>query len=367
LTCANVGAMKKSEVKYADSFGCLPETIQPMRLIDVGCSGGIDRRFLETFRNMLVHGFDPLVEEINRLNSLELAGHKYWNYYVGATRWGGGSEISESEAPGVGTTFHLTSAFTAQESLQRRGTSYVQTVFNHGEVPSYTDKRITLDSFLSEQSDTVNFLKVDTDGNDFFVLSGAKRALADLSLLGVQVECQFHGLIGNEQNTFSNIDNLMRSNGFSLFLLEPHKYSRAELPQEFVWKLFGQTNVGQVQWAEAVYFRDPTIQQKFRASLSQDESLLINFLKLLLIFDLPDVAAATVLGVLNTQYKSPSWGGPFLDSLVPKKNLGAKSYEEYIKAFSQNPERLFPRSPALSKNQVKSLLSRLVSWIDHRY
>lgn len=367
LAYDTLALMKISDLRYWRALECLPEARVPLRLVDVGCSGGIDKKLDVAFSDISVHGFDPLVEEIDRLNSLGLAGHNYWNYFVDDVPLSQTVEASESTETGDGTTFHLTSAFAAQQVLQQNGASYVQTMFNNGQPPTYTNRKISLDSFLSKNSEAApNFLKIDTDGSDFSVLAGARNALSNLSLLGVQVECQFHGPSGRKHNTFSNIDDLMRESGFSLFVLEPHKYSRAELPQDFVWNLFGQTTVGQVQWAEAVYFRDPTCQQDFRVALSQDEGQLINFLKLLLIHDLPDVAAATLISIRPTKETSRSWESAFLDSLVPRNSFGAQNYSEYMKAFSKRPDFLFPKSKKFSKSHLDYFMNLLLSIVKTR-
>ena len=57
-------------------------------------------------------------------------------------------------------------------------------------------------------------------------------------------------------NTFANIDGLLREWGFTLFDLDLWRYSRRSLPDKFVYRLAGQTVTGQVQWGEAVYFRE---------------------------------------------------------------------------------------------------------------
>ena len=260
--------------RYAKALANLPLASEPPRHLDVGCSGGIDPILLETMPRLLVDGFDPLVEEVERLNGLKLPGHEYWNFFLGASSQG----MSKVGAQNAGqelsnTTFHLTSALAAQESLADRGTSYTQEIFNSGFKPTYTDAWTSLSDFLEERGKPVpNFLKVDTDGHDFFVLQGADRSLSSLELFGVEVECQFHGKSGPRENTFANIDEYLRSRGFSLFSLETHKYSRADLPQPFVWNLFAQTTSGQIQWGEAVYFRDPTTHEEFRKHLAGNES-----------------------------------------------------------------------------------------------
>jgi hypothetical protein len=74
--------------------------------------------------------------------------------------------------------------------------------------------------------------------------------------LGACVECQFHGSVHRNANTFANIDMFMRKNGFYLFELEIRRYSRRGLPGKFLTRFAGQTDFGQILWADAYYFRD---------------------------------------------------------------------------------------------------------------
>jgi hypothetical protein len=156
-----------------------------------------------------VDGFDPLVEEVQRLNSLGLPGHKYHNYFVvGGTRFRNEESI-EKQGPSL-TTMHLTSASEAQDTLRAKGTSYTQKFFNSGKTPTFAKDETTVDDFLSTSAlQAPDFLKIDTDGHDYFVLQGSRGILSDFRLQGVQVECQFHAAPEPHQNTFSNIDELL--------------------------------------------------------------------------------------------------------------------------------------------------------------
>jgi hypothetical protein len=191
--------------------------------------------------------------------------------------------------------------------------------------------------------------------------------LNDVSLLGIQVECQFHGPPGPHQNTFSNIDELLRESGFSLFVLDTHKYSRADLPQPFVWELFGQTTSGQIQWGEAVYFRDPTINPEFLDLIAEDEASLVHFLRLLLYFDLPDVAAATIRKISGAKLTEHGWFDVFLDELVPPNLIGASTYKTYIEKFKKSPELFLPSRWRFPGSQIALKLEGLSRRIKRRF
>lgn len=349
--------------RYAHALAKLPLATDAPRLMDVGCSGGIDKILLEMMPGLKVDGFDPLVEEVGRLNGLNLPGHSYWNYFVGAPARENSSNSAHenSQKEGAETTFHLTSAHAAQEVLRLRGTSYTQEIFNAGASPTFTDNWTNISEFIRSHGKAVpNFLKVDTDGHDYFVLEGAGDVLESNDLFGVQVECQFHGTPGLGHNTFSSIDELLRSKGFSLFVLETHKYSRADLPQPFVWNLFAQTISGQIQWGEAVYFRDPTIDDNFRNHLAADENALVNFLRFLLYFDLPDMVAATINSNRSQQGVAIEWAERVLDEIVPTNLLGARTYSRYLQVFLESPEAFMPKRAKFPSSQIGLILEALV-------
>jgi hypothetical protein len=353
--------MDSALARYRRAVATMPKPSQPPRLMDIGCSGGVERDFLDAMPCLIVDGFDPLVEEVERLNNLRIPGHSYHNYFVGTNV----SVLSEKLPPlskrySSNTTFHLTSAHAAQETLRGKGTSYTQEMFNTGISPTYTDKKITISEFLDSASKpTPNFLKVDTDGHDYFVLEGAGDLLDSNSLIGIKVECQFHGELGPRKNTFSNIDDLLRSKGFTLFALDTHKYSRADLPQPFVWNLFGQTISGQVQWGEAVYFRDPTIDGDFCTHLADNEDVLIHYITFLLLSSLPDMVAATINTLVNIRGLQIPWAQSFLDEIVPRNLLGAKSYNKYIKAFTKAPEKFLPAKGRFPLAQLRLILNAI--------
>ena len=85
-----------------------------------------------------------------------------------------------------------------------------------------------------------------------------ERFMAEKQVLGLLVESQLHGIAHAHSNVFSNIDRLMREQGFSLFDFEIYRYTRATLPGHFVYDIPAQTHEGQVVWGDALYLRDVT-------------------------------------------------------------------------------------------------------------
>jgi FkbM family methyltransferase len=140
----------------------MPGWIESFSLIDVGVSGGIPDYWQRIFGERLhALGVDPLVKEIQRLQNLENPPHiQYVDGFVTCKQ----CEIELLQ----NSLFSQTSAQFASELMQ---SSYAQEVFNSGQEMVFSDHRYTVDELVAASmiSDP-DFIKIDTDGHDFFVL-----------------------------------------------------------------------------------------------------------------------------------------------------------------------------------------------------
>lgn len=311
-------------------------------LIDVGASGGISGIWNQFSHCLNAYGFDPLLAEIDRLNSEQIGGGVE---YIAAWL---STEDRETLAGVKGRGYHnnysvkSTSATRAERIL---GLDYKKTFFNNGCELKFTDVVTTVDSFVSSRDIDVDFIKIDTDGHDYFVLDGAKRSLEDGKVLGVQVECQFHGSKHPHASIFSNIDLFLRKRGFTLYELECWHYTKEDLPGEFVYDIPAQTKGGQIQWGDALYFFDPFSEaDQFNKLFEQGRKE--KLLKLMVLFDAfgqGDSAARLIhllmkknINIENINYLE------CLDCLVPKNRFNIGSYQEYISLFESSPEKFYP-------------------------
>lgn len=311
-------------------------------LIDVGCSGGVEHHWLRFGSALRVIGFDPLIAEIERLRATAPEGTRYEAAFVGS------AEIDQAFPPllrGSDTasrnnaSVHRTSA---AKFARLTNLNYDQEVFNRGAPLEFTTRKIDLDEFAAAEGiRQIDFLKVDTDGHDIEVLIGAQRLL-NSTCLAASVEVQFHGACHPRANTFANIDTLMRDAGFTLFDLEPFRYTRAALPGQFLYDIPAQTTGGAVQWGEALYardFADPRYGAKHGLYPSAEDLLkLASFFD---IFGLQDCAAELLLArrdLLDGKFDMTN----LLDALTPVDGAGGHDYEAYIAAFHRRPDGLFP-------------------------
>lgn len=309
-------------------------------LLDVGASGGIDKIWTCFGDTLQAVGFDPLVAEVDRLNALAPANHRYMDAFVGC------SEYRRKYPPGY---WELPEARSNQPfqrvssswALSILGIDWVKEAYNQNQDVVFSDRLISLDEYCaSEDLCDVDYLKIDTDGSDFEVLQGAAHLIDELGLMAVQVEAQFHGAVRADANLFSNIDLFLRNRGFSLFDLDVWRYSRAAMPRRFFLPIPAQTCRGQVLWGEALYVRDlgdPLYAEKW-PDYSFDEQKL---LKLAAVFDLCGLADCAVellvnhRNVIETALRNTGIVDEMINAVLPRVDGRNVDYKEYLELCTQ--------------------------------
>ena len=321
----------------------------PMTVIDVGASGGLDLIWRSYEPNLRALCFDPLVAEIDRLQAAEKNSKvTYHDAFIVANEAearpsaAASSTLLHDVDPIWLASFNLSSCMRAIEVTRM---NYEQQIHNAGKSVRYSQNRTSLDSFLAKHpEETIDFIKSDTDGHDFDVFRGAEATLREMGVLGALIECPFHAEPHEEANIFSNVDLYMKRKGFELFDLDVQRYSRRALPDRFRYDIPAQTYGGQVQWGEALFFRDPVL----RPELLEHGSAVgtpAKQLKLVLLYDsfgLKDCAAQliTMLRDRGLGLKREEWNS-ILDILAQGNPLGARDYSSYIAAFEADPLALF--------------------------
>jgi FkbM family methyltransferase len=308
-----------------------------LMVFDVGASGGLEGSWRQLGNFLQAECFDPLVTEVDRLNSAEPTNIRYHAAWITADN----PDICKSVETGAklfSGSFQFTSA---QRAVNAQKVDYRQAVFNSGAELKYTDRYVSIDAFCREQGiATVDFLKVDTDGHDIGVLLGARETLTERGLLGAMIECQYHGATHAHANTFANIDILMRECGFTLFLLDAWQYSRAGLPGVFYYDIQAQTRTGQVQWGDAVYLLDPITRPELFEKLDAAD-----LLKLLMVYDLFNLRDCIATLVVEMRQRKIEPTGVDLDRVldlcVPPNPYGLNTYRQYVDFFDEDPSRFY--------------------------
>jgi FkbM family methyltransferase len=304
----------------------------PVFLVDVGASGGIDA-YWSAFEDQLVGvGFDPLLTEVDHLNRTTPNPRvTYVPAWVTSHRARSSRVIEPSETPNT-QFFQRTSAVRAAEIAEL---DYMQEFNNRGAEVRYAEHHVVLDEYFDAEARTsIDFIKVDTDGHDYDVLLGCDAILSSGRVLGLAVEAQFHGFVSADANLFSNVDLYLRTKGFGLFDLEINRYSRAALPARFVLSVPAQTTTGQVSWGEAIYFRDladPDYEQTWNFHPSMEDVLKLACL--FEIFGMPDCSAELVIKYgdeIVADYDRTA----ILDVLASEQEGRDIGYEDLLREFS---------------------------------
>ena len=225
----------------------------PLVLVDVGARGGLRPNWKPAEEHLRLIGFEPEAEEFARL------------------------EARSRQDGGRTRVFHA-----ALHEAPARLTLYIAR--DRGLTSIFQPNRAFLDSFPeSERFDTVataemevdtmdgvlaragvddaDFVNVDTQGSELYILRGAERLLKR-GLVGIEVEVEFSPIYTN-QPLFADVDAFLRPLGFTLFDLRPVFWKRKD------GRALGGPQ-GQMIWADALYFRTPASLDELLRGLPQE-------------------------------------------------------------------------------------------------
>lgn len=322
----------------------------PLCLVDVGASGGIHPYWHYFGKSLKAYGFDPLCKECERLNNETDKPDfvSYFPYFI----------VSDAKEDSQIDSFltELQKRRSSIKALDIQNIDYAQKYYNQGEKPIYSDKKISLDQFFENHpTETIDFIKIDTDGFDYNVLLGSKNILSNSEVLGILIETQFHGAATPDSNTFRNIDRFLTERGFTLFDLMPYRFTRTALPGKFVYSIPAQTVSGQVFWGDALYFRDYAGNRYNKTKLSPTKIIKLACLyELFLLYD----CSAELLNQYRDLLTSLIDVDECLNILV--KNTGKKiTYSEYIQSFETNIKSFYPKPRSLAPSLLQKSISNL--------
>lgn len=309
---------------------------EPFSLVDVGASCGIQPHWRQFGDSLQAVAFDPLVKEMERLNSIEPnPSVRYFASLVGY------HEMAKlTPASSFSTDPHYrTSSVRAWELLR---CNYTNTYFDQTHDGTMATELVELDEFFRDHPADVDFIKVDTDGADLEVLLGSRKLLSSAGPIGMAVETPLVGCDFPHANVFANVDRYLQGLGYCLFSIEPRFYTRTALPKPFRWFQPADTHAGQARWADTLFFRDvciPDYETHFNVVLSPHK--LLKLCCAYELFSLEDCAAEVLIQFCD-RIRPVVDVDSCLDLLTPPLPDGSVvTYREYIEFFEKHAEAFY--------------------------
>jgi FkbM family methyltransferase len=334
----------------------------PLFVVDVGASGGIESYwnvFASAFKAI---GFEPLVFACKQLNQAAPKDMNtlYEPYFITADD----PQVSAHSLEAYTSSMYVRSSAAWAQEIQKYNSS--QAYQSGTQEVVLTEKKTSLDAYFPPSiKPSIDFIKIDTDGHDYEVLHGAQSILREGQALGVLIEAQFHGGLASESNCLRNIDRLLVEMGYTLFDLDVNRYTKRALPAKFCYAIPAQTRGGQALWGDALYLKDPVASQIHPSGLHFEMSP-AKILKLACLFELFSLSDAAAELLLHYRDKLASViDVDFCLNCLTKNHTDNQTYQEYIQSFSRDISLFYPSAKDASvsrdseKDSIKELLFRL--------
>ena len=219
-------------------------TASGLGVIDVGARDGTHPALQEIAPLVELVGFEPDAEECAQLNAAPApSGFRSVTYLPHALGAGDAED-----------TLHLCRSGGASSLLApyRPFLDRFPGADRFDVVTTCTVETKALDDIRSQETDPlpayVGLIKVDTQGTELGILTGARGTLAEVS--AVEVEVEFAPLY-KSQPLFRDVDRFMAELGFSLFKLRRMQWVRD------VAGVLPSRSAGQLVFGDALYLRDP--------------------------------------------------------------------------------------------------------------
>lgn len=193
-------------------FRLLAERGNIQTVVDVGANtGGYKKELLEAIPQLSYYGIEPHPETFKTLQK-RVKGrlHHVYNVALGAKN----GSIKLYDFADDADLKHTQPTSTLASTIPS-----VIRDFHHQKAQSFRVKQMTLDTFVQkEKLETIDLLKIDTEGNELQVLQGAKDLLKRKKVRFVQFE--FNEMNAYSKTFFKDFVDLLP--GYTFYRLMPH-------------------------------------------------------------------------------------------------------------------------------------------------
>ncbi|NQW15899.1 MAG: FkbM family methyltransferase [Chloroflexi bacterium] len=335
--------------RYLAQIGAFKD--DPLRVLDVGARGGLEAHWQLFGNDIRMVGFEPDVEECDRLNATD--SHSLLQFYPVALHRDRSVRKFNILANPPSSSFYepdedFWSRFPDARNLQIVRTTELETV--------------DLDSYAEEVGiQGQDYIKMDVEGAEFDVLSGARKSLE--TVLGLSLEVEFRP-ISHGQVPFAGVDEFLRDAGFYLFDMWPHKNARKVMSPAVYWNNPGQTGTGQLFWAHVLYLRDPIEQIKREPTTDLwPKTRLLKMASLMEIANLNDCAAEVVEYLASADMVTSSEREKMLDLLAFGGDGKQGAFERFqSRARSEARKVNRPRGKKRTTRQVAMSMTPSPIW-----
>jgi Methyltransferase FkbM domain len=323
-----------------------PELDSFFTLIDVGCAFGIDPPFYDFSEKLIAFGFEPSIEECQRL--IDGNRHPGIHYVPAFVKLHPAHPFAIAKAGkshwSNNPWSHLAVARSLASLEPEQLASVEKSALNLWSMTKLADQTddIYLDKFLPEQGIiNIDLCKIDVDGADFEILHSLEGFLAHKKMLALVVEINYFGSDNETDHTFHNIDRYMRPYGFDLYGLTINKYSPKSLPAPYFFSGPGENLMGRPYQGNALYVLDVFSAQ---ASTQLTRDSLLKLVTIFALFGLPDWAAE-LLHLHGSTHLEADRINHLLELLAYQIQEGRTvklDYSDYISVFDKHDSYFYP-------------------------
>lgn len=334
------------------------------RLLDIGCSGGIDPIWRAFEPRLQALGIDASRSECQRLAGIER--NPDVSYVAAFAARSADKPVDISAGPAAPLIMRMRDRLSFMRTREIRehrlkGAS-TEEQFRHNawEMTGLADpaRPIVAPDLLAERGWTdLDYLKIDVDGADFEILKSFTGRFDSLGVIAVQLEVNFVGTDQPDEHTFHNTDRFMRGQGFDLLRLDVRNFSSRALPAHYIWPTPAETVSGRPFQGEAYYARDVLAPHRLAAGASLSVEKIAKLAAVFSAWQVPDAAAELLIGRRDTL--APLFdidaGLDLLAAQTQTQRSRPLPYREYMATFeADSPGFYRPEGPVPTWERLKS-------------